>query len=292
MIAPFISDGNLYWGTKMGKTDLSQQPEQFVSDKPHYVDFVTTMIKNGKTPIFEWCSRKQRIVLDYPVDKLYLVGIRDMETGNYSSYDELKQLACKYSIDLVGYYADRITDINIFINHTKDLVDEEGYVVVFENGNMLKIKADDYVKIHKCLDGFRYEKDIIKIIVNDDLDDVLPYLRDDLKNDVVLYSDRILHNISHLSVEIFNYITVLFEKYGDSKENRRYVAENAQRDYPKDSGIVFSCYKGDVSLNDVREQIVSKIDKNTSSISKVENIRHIIKENWNNYGLSGLSFDN
>jgi len=48
-----------------------------------YQQFAKWCIENRLTPIFEWCSRKQRIVIDYPEDKLVLLAVRENMSGKY-----------------------------------------------------------------------------------------------------------------------------------------------------------------------------------------------------------------
>ena len=64
MITPFMVDGVLRWGTKMGLTEVADQVEKFIEfdavRASNYKRFALTMIEQDCTPIFEWCSRKQR----------------------------------------------------------------------------------------------------------------------------------------------------------------------------------------------------------------------------------------
>lgn len=86
MITPIPVDGNIRWGTKMGVTDVALGAEEFVAKNPQYQELAKWCIQNKKTPIFEWVSRKQRIVIDYEEDNLILIAIRDNVTGEYMPY--------------------------------------------------------------------------------------------------------------------------------------------------------------------------------------------------------------
>ena len=86
MISPIPVRDNLRWTTKMGITDVAMQAEVFVATQPKYVDFAKQCIKDGFTPVFEWCSRKSRIVLDYPEDQLILTALRKNDSGEYMRY--------------------------------------------------------------------------------------------------------------------------------------------------------------------------------------------------------------
>jgi RNA ligase len=87
-ICPYkTSGGKFYVGTKMGSTDVADQAEFYMKQNPKYLDFSMDLINKGYTPTFEWCSRKQRIVVDHPEDQLILLAIRNIITGEYLRYD-------------------------------------------------------------------------------------------------------------------------------------------------------------------------------------------------------------
>ena len=86
MITPVVTDAGIRWGTKMGITEVSMQAEEFVAKHPEYQELAQWCIDNRKTPIFEWTSRKQRIVIDYEEDNLVLIAVRDNVTGEYLPY--------------------------------------------------------------------------------------------------------------------------------------------------------------------------------------------------------------
>lgn len=83
MIRPVVVDGYIRWGTKMGVTEVSMNAEQYVSEHPRYSEFASWAVDNNLTPVFEWCSRKNRIVLDYPQDQLILLAVRHNISGEY-----------------------------------------------------------------------------------------------------------------------------------------------------------------------------------------------------------------
>ena len=79
------SNNIITWGTKAGVTFLTPQIETFIKQCKNidYKSFGEILFKEGYTPIFEWCTRKNRIVIDYPEDKLILIAIRNNITGEY-----------------------------------------------------------------------------------------------------------------------------------------------------------------------------------------------------------------
>ena len=83
MIHPILHEGQIRWCSKMGFTEVAEQINDFTKDNKNYLDFSEWCIKNGLTPIFEWTSRKQKIVIDYPEDGLTLLAVRNNVTGQY-----------------------------------------------------------------------------------------------------------------------------------------------------------------------------------------------------------------
>jgi T4 RnlA family RNA ligase len=175
MIAPFVVNDQLIWGTKMGATEVAEPVEDFVLLHENYSQFARFIIRRGYTPIFEWCSRKQRIVLDYKEDQLILTAIRDLTTGRYMSLDLVTNTADLYFIPTVRAFEPQ-SDMKSFIEYVRDLEDLEGFVVRFSDGHMLKLKCDWYVQIHKAKEKILQDRNIVELILDDKLDDVKAHL--------------------------------------------------------------------------------------------------------------------
>jgi RNA ligase len=167
-------------GTKKGVTDVAMNAEVWMAQHPNYVDFVRATLARGLTVIFEWCSRKNRIVVDYPEDRLVLTAIRYCKEGNYLTHDEMREgWADAFDIDLVkvmelGY--DRCDQTQQLIDTIRAWEGEEGIVIRSERGAMVKIKADAYLTLHRSKDAISREKNVINVIVNDQVDDLIPIL--------------------------------------------------------------------------------------------------------------------
>lgn len=86
-IRPFRTyDGKLRIGTKMGETDVAAQAAEFFFARQEYVNAGNWACDNDITLIFEWVSRKNRIVLNYEEDNLVLLAARHNVSGEYLSY--------------------------------------------------------------------------------------------------------------------------------------------------------------------------------------------------------------
>lgn len=175
MIAPFFVGNRLIWGTKMGDTEVAQPVHEFVENNARYIDFAKQCIEDGFTPIFEWCSRKQRIVLDHPEDQLILTAIRNMKTGVYTKQMWLEGWEKHWNIPVVRAF-DPQSDMKEFIEYVRGLENIEGFVTRFSDGHMVKLKCDWYVQIHKAKDSLLHDRNIVDMWLNNTIDDVKAHL--------------------------------------------------------------------------------------------------------------------
>jgi RNA ligase len=178
MIRPIPTSEGFNLATKAGVTEISQQAEVFISDKPHYAKFIHSMFDGKLTPIFEWVSRKNRIVVDYENDNLILTAIRNTEMGNYLPYFNMLDLAEHWNIPVVQAVDGlAVQNIELFVNQVREWENgEEGVVVRFDTGHMVKVKSADYVLRHKTKDAINQEKNVLQTILNDSIDDLVPLL--------------------------------------------------------------------------------------------------------------------
>lgn len=243
MIAPFMtSDGVLRWGTKMGETDVSKQVEDFLANNQEHVEFARNLLSKGITPIFEWCSRKQRIVLDYKKDDLVLLAARVIETGEYIPYHVLSSIvSASSSVNLVsvlrGGFGRKSKMNDSFLQMIKQQEGVEGVIVRFEDGHMVKIKSDWYCKIHKAKDDISKEHNLVALILEEKIDDLKSVL---VKEDV----DRIDVFTSQLEYAI-NLTTRSMLEYIQDLKSRNISKKQFALEYSKDvekwkHGCIFS----------------------------------------------------
>ncbi len=207
MIAPFaLTPGNLRWGTKMGDTDVAKMVGPFLETRPNYLQFAREWVSAGFTPIFEFCSREQRIVIDYPETRLVLTAMRRMSSGVYLSYASLKDAANQYGIDVVGELS--------FDFLARDV---EGVVLRTSEGHMLKMKCESYVRIHKAKDKITVEKNAVAAILNNEIDDLLPELAPEDQDRVNALSDAIHIFIETRSNELTEQVRQDVLLFGDKK---------------------------------------------------------------------------
>jgi RNA ligase len=225
MIAPFMIGSNLRWGTKMGLTDIALDAETFVAKNPKYIKWAELWLDYGYTPIFEYVSPKNRIVIDYKEENLILVAIRHMEYGQYYPFDDVIQTASSNDIPVVTNYGSWDNETKqTKIEWIKNIKDMEGIVVSFNNGHKIKIKADHYVLIHKNKEAISSEKDIVNLYLNGQIDDVLALLPQEDKDKVNKYLFQLDKEIEEYAMSLTN----IYWEYRATHDRKSFALGPAQ----------------------------------------------------------------
>lgn len=188
-----LGSGKYRLGTRAGVTDIAMMAEEFVAGKnpDTYDTFIHNMLMQNQTAIFEFCSRKNRVVIDHPEDRLVLLAVRDNVTGFYMQYDGLEALADLFSLEVAEKMLNEKSSLSDLAQTVTGLVGQEGVIVQFNNGFRIKIKAEDYLRKHGALDGFRSDKRTLELVLGSSLDDVLPLLDDEMKDRIQRFRDHV-----------------------------------------------------------------------------------------------------
>lgn len=268
MIAPIRINGAFRLGTKSGITDISMQAEEFIADKSGYLTFIQHELDHGFTPIFEWTSRKNRIVIDYPEDNLTLLAVRDNYTGEYLSYKWMNDFISlndeMLGVPIVKNYtfSDDLIKIS---NNVSNWKESEGVVIYFSTGNLLKIKADEYVNLHKIRSLFNNEKYIIEVILDDNVDDVLPLLPE-------IEIKKLTKFVCLFWVNVNNVCFKLKKLYQESKnieDQKTYATEFVMKQEKKYQPILFAMRKGVEPFDFIKDTL----RKSLSNSARLEECR-------------------
>jgi RNA ligase len=277
MVSPCMVKGHVRWMTKMGVTDTAMQAELHTVKYQIYRDMAEYELSRGWTPVFEWVSRASRIVLDYPEDALILTAMRETATGRYMLYKDMTELAEYYDIPVVKAYDYK--DENI-LDVVRSLEDTEGVVIRFDDGHMLKVKADWYVLRHKSKDAITREKNVLDYVVNDRVDDVLPFLQAEDQSRLLKFQDQFWKGVGYMTEQYAEYCKELI---GVDRKDWALKQLPEMRKHDAHVGtIVFGWYDG----RDIKETIVNIIRKSIGSQAKINAARYL----WGGIGWS-YSFD-
>ncbi len=200
---------------------------RMINSLPGYKD----MLKHFPTCtfIFEYISLKDAHVVKYKKEQegLYLIGIRDVNTGVELPYRTVIYIANEYHIPTTKLFDKNLDEIMSELDDKKS--DEaEGFVVNID-GFKVKIKYNDYTYIHKALSKLSSINLVIRSIADDKYDDLLSKLP-------IAYHE----NVKKVSNIVFNYIketrNKIREYYNAAPKNNKkdfmvYVDRNVPKQY-------------------------------------------------------------
>lgn len=270
MIHPIIMDGQVVYCTKMGLTDIAMDAQNFANANGGYNNFCWDLMKNGFTPTFEWCSRSNRIVVDYPNDKLILTAIRNMETGTYASTFAMDTRAEGYGIPVVDQWRGAFNSMSDFLEKAQALEGEEGYVIRFNDGHMLKVKNMWYLQLHKIKALLEFEKDVWRLILDEKHDDLKSVMEDEDKEKIDAFAkdfhDAIAKKASDLE-------WVVIAERGNFNGSKKKFALHLTKYYAGvEKGLLFKIWDGADPLETVKDVV----RKHTGTQTKIDEIRPLL----------------
>ena len=271
MIRPIPTADGFRLATKAGITDIAEQAEAFIADKSNYNIFIRKCIQKGTTPIFEWCSRKNRIVVDYPEDNLILTGLRYNDTGKYVDYEVMVNYATAWNIPVVkAVNGLAVQNIDLFVRQVREWDDGEGIVLRFDTGHMCKVKSADYVLRHKSKDSISQEKNVLNCILQDSVDDLIPLLTPEDGERIKSFQGAFWKGLEDVGMDIHDAYRQI-ERGQDQKEFATMAVPSV---LPQYQPFMFKLRKG----VPVRDLLIEQIGKSLGSQPKIETSRWL----WSN----------
>ena len=202
------------------------------------------------TYLFEIIYEENRIVVKYSFEDLVLLGMIETKTGyEVDLYGEgndirLKNLISNIGIKVVKRY-DGIKDYSVLKGMIGD--DEEGFVVQFSNGDRMKVKGEEYLRLHKIMTNVSTTAIWEMVSEGKDVMELLKDVPDEFYNKIKLY-------VSSLNYGYYQYWNQLgktydyfrFGKYGDIEvePTKKEFAEHIKDHHPVSKAIMFAMWDG------------------------------------------------
>jgi RNA ligase len=198
------------------------------------------IIVGGFTYLFEIIYPENRIVVDYQgQERLVLLGIINTNTGEELPYDNWFE-----QFDVVKKY-DGIKDYSTLKSMISN--DAEGYVIRFSNGDRMKIKGEEYLRLHKIMTNLSTTAVWEILSSGGNIDDILKDVPDEFYKKIKSY-------VSTLNYGYYQYYNQLgkaydyfrFGKYGDKEvePTKKEFAEFIKDKHPIAKSIMFAMWDG------------------------------------------------
>ncbi len=225
----FVYHGQVVYATR---GSFTSDQAKWMADWGGKYNF-SDIIVEGYTYLFEIIYPQNMIVVNYGGEsRLVLLGVIKTDTGEETSWDDLSAFE---GWDLVKRY-DGISDYTTLKGMVKN--NQEGFVVRFSNGDRVKIKGEEYLRLHRIMTNLSTTS-IWEVLSNGgDILSTLTDVPDEFYDKIHQYSNELMDKYISLENE-YHFIFKILGR-SDDFEFRASFAERAKRyKYP---AILFKMY--------------------------------------------------
>jgi hypothetical protein len=203
------------------------------------------------TYLFEIIYPENRIVVEYPFEDVVMLGMIDTENGyevdifpgNFSDL-RYKNILANLDFKLVKKFHG-INDYSLLKNMIGD--NEEGYVVRFSNGNRMKIKGVEYLRLHKIMTNISTTSVWEYLKNGENINELLKDVPDEFFKRIHEYVNYLNENFNSILTSYNSYFLTITDNIVTI--DRKSFAEEAKKyEYPS---LLFSILDG----KDVSEKI-------------------------------------
>ena len=208
--------------------------EQSLASERIFFDELDHNFSIGITYLFEFTAPWNRIVVDYgEKSNLTLLGAIRTDDGDEAPWEVLKGIGDGAGCDVVKKY-DGITDYFTL----KGVIgnNAEGFVIRFSNGDRMKIKGEEYLRLHKIMTEVS-TKSVWDVLSNgDDMEGLLKDVPDEFYSKIKEYERELLGEYNKIE-------TISTTRFNEFKHlNKKEYAEQVK--FNKYNSVLFSMYDG------------------------------------------------
>uniref|UniRef100_A0A6B2L699 T4 RNA ligase 1-like N-terminal domain-containing protein n=1 Tax=Arcella intermedia TaxID=1963864 RepID=A0A6B2L699_9EUKA len=276
LISPFYSEGKLRFGSKLGVTSISEELEKsyFPSSTVKYHEFSEMWLRKNYSPLFEWVSPKHPIILEYEKPELILIAVRNHYDGSYLKFKEFSDVAKEWGVPVVTPYRgleygrDYKTTEELLLK-VKEMPEIEGFVLMFEDGSMYKLKSNWYVERSKRSQTMSFfEKDLWLLVLNNGVDDVSEILGEYRRKQIEEFGVKLWGCIDTKALKIQAVVDEAKAKQLNKRQFVEYI-KNQKEPIFSHSQLFFKAFDG----HDPRTEIINFIKLSCTAAPKLDLIR-------------------
>ena len=217
-----LPDGKLFAKT-IGSfvSDQSQAAYGILYTYEEHVIWVKELLKMGYTPLFEYVSWDNRIVLKYGDAHLRFIGVRDNMIGDFISAGECESISELADIpDGIYRIPEETGTLDELLERAKIEQDKEGWVIKYP-GMLMKVKTAWYFKLHGLRTENVFREDyVISNYLGETLDDLMTQLNPKEDNDAFEFVKTVTGAINNYIAYIdkcTSKLKLIYEKEYDDK---------------------------------------------------------------------------
>jgi RNA ligase len=197
-------------------------------------------LNKGYTYLFEIIYGENRIVCQYAFEDVVLLGMVETNNGTEVDLHGEKDVRLRNLINNLGFRVvkkyDGIKDYSVLKGMVKDT--EEGFIVLFSNGDRMKIKGQEYLRLHKIMTNLSTTAVWEVLSSGGNMEDLLKDVPDEFYKKIKEYEKTLrygFYQVSEYSGKAHDYFR--YGKYNDKdpeptkKEFAEHVIKNIHPPY-------------------------------------------------------------
>lgn len=172
LVSSYLDGGYLYLKSKTSLYSEQARAASVLLNSEEYsalCEVVKMLAEDGFTVNMEYVSPDNRVVLAYQEPALFVLNVRNNETGEYVDYDDLYANASIRPF-LINAYG--ISDPKTWVENVRELEGVEGYIAVLKSGQRFKLKTAWYSALHHTKDSITSNERLFASVVSANSDDL------------------------------------------------------------------------------------------------------------------------
>lgn len=223
--------GILYWADNIPRiaTKGSFTSDQAIQANLFLLGYSPSLFHRKYTYLFEILYPENRIVVDYQGKKgLILLAIFDTDSGKEFEYDQIYR---EYSNNFeIAKRYDGIKDITKLKKLEEN--NKEGFVIRFKSGLRVKIKFDEYVRLHRLITGINARHIWENLKEGKGIEELIEKVPDEFYKWVKETATRLHSEYEQIEI-LCSHIAQLAESLTTRKEQAEFILRN------KNTGVIF-----------------------------------------------------
>ena len=201
----------------------------------------------GNTICVEIIYLDNKIVVNYDFEGLVVLGVVDIATGKERVRDDVKAYCKAMGLSLVKEYKKTLSET--LAENDKN---REGYVLTYPStGLKVKVKFDEYVRLHKILTGLNV-RSVWELLRDEHLDTIDEWINDaSMPETFKVWVSTVKNDLFNKFITIEREVKIIFasrpqlDQFMPYKESRKKLAEYfMQESHRKYSGLLFGLLDG------------------------------------------------
>jgi hypothetical protein len=181
------------------------------------------------------------------------------------------ELAGEYGVEAVRRYVGTPDSMQHLMEETRDLQGQEGWVIWFDNGYRVKLKASEYVAIHRAKEGILRENGVITMMLDEKLDDVKAHLPPEDREHIEQFEQSFWSGITATGNRWQSQFAAVKAEYGDDRKAFALGAAQSMEGFLRTA--VFKAWND--AQFDFRAAVLDAVSKNLGTGIKTDAVRHL-----------------